>query len=111
MLVIDEDGTIHLTRGDTAKFSIFIQNGSSSGEYMIKETDTITFTVKRAITNSDFFVQKIIHGSNMLTLNPEDTKNMQYGKYLYDVQLENEEHEIYTVIPPTTFDITGEITW
>ena len=46
MFSIAEDGTIQLTRGDTARFSIGATNEITGLNYDVASDDTVTFTVK-----------------------------------------------------------------
>ena len=49
-------------------------------------------------------------GGAAIHIRPEDTKELSFGKYLYDIQLTTADGDIYTVIPPTTFEILKEVT-
>lgn len=109
MLKVDSDGTIHLTRGDTARLNIEIVNEATDDLYEVLSGDTLKLTVKRAITDSVPKIQKIITGSSMFHITPEDTKDLSFGKYVYDVELTFENGDVYTVIPPTTFELLKEV--
>ncbi len=93
MLTVDKDNTIHLTRGDTARFSI---------GPVVK--------IKKTVMQADPCVQLIVHGGEVLHIKPEDTKAMAFGKYVYDIQLTTADGDVYTIIPPTTFDLLKEVT-
>lgn len=62
MLYVLDDGTIQLTRGNTARLSA-------------------------------------------------DTHALEFGKYVYDVQIITEASDVYTVIGPCTFEILKEVTY
>lgn len=47
MLYIKDDGTIRLTRGDTARLTIPIINSASNDEYVMQSGDVLFFTVKK----------------------------------------------------------------
>lgn len=111
MLYIEADKTIRLTRGDTAYLTVALSNNQSSTSYTMDENDILTFSVKRKPkTDVDCLVQKVIKGSNTFHIQPEDTKNLPFGKYKYDVQLTTVSGDVYTVIEPTTFEVMEEVT-
>lgn len=111
MLSVQSDGTIRLTRGDTARISVYINNDINDTEYNISETDILTFTVKKSVSDKTPYISKTITGSNLFHIKPEDTTNLQFGNYKYDVQLTTESGDVYTVIGPNTFEIMKEVTW
>lgn len=111
MLYIDNDNTIHLTRGDTARISVPITNEQTGTDYELTDKDTLILTIKKRETDSTSLLQKIINGSSTFYIQPIDTKDLAFGKYVYDVQLTTEAGDVYTVIVPTTFEILKEVTW
>lgn len=111
MLYVLSDGTVQLTRGDTARLSVNITNETSQKEYVMDETDTLIFTVKRTVKDADAMLQKKVVGSPCFHIEPSDTSSIPFGKYKYDVQLNKENGDVYTVIEPTTFEILPEVTY
>ena len=109
MLYID-DKTIKLTRGDTARLTVPIINLANNGEYTMESGDILYFTVKKTAKDSDFLFQKSVTGSNSIHIKPEDTADLSFGKYKYDVQLTTATGDVYTVIEPSTFEVMEEIT-
>ena len=111
MLTVDEDNTIHLTRGDTARLLIDrAMNAVTGKEYVFTEEDEVALTVKKTVMDTSPAVQIHVPGGEVLHIKPEDTKALAFGLYVYDVQLTTAEKDIYTVIPPTTFEILKEVT-
>lgn len=47
MLYIKDDGTIRLTRGDTARLTVPITNLVDQSEYAMQADDTLYLTVKK----------------------------------------------------------------
>lgn len=111
MLYVDSDGSIRLTRGDTARLVVYIFNESAGGDYEIKENDTLTFSVKKKTRDPTALVKKQITGSNVFYIRPIDTSGLSFGRYQYDVQLTTSSGDVYTVITPTTFELLPEVTW
>ena len=111
MLIVDKDNTIHLTRGDTARFSIGrIVNTVTNTNYTPTAEDTVTMTVKKTVLDAAPCVQLIVPGGEALHIKPEDTKALAFGKYVYDVQLTTVDGDVYTIIPPTPFELLKEVT-
>lgn len=111
MLCINADGSIQLTRGDTARLSVTIENELTNGNYEVAAGDTMRLTVKKKVDDNTPLFQKVITGSNQFYIEPKDTSNIDFGKYLYDVELTTAAGDVYTVIVPTTFEILKEITY
>lgn len=103
-----EGTTIKLTRGDTAYLHIPLT--TSEGEYEMSSTDTLTFSVKKSIRESDYILQKTVTGSNVFHIEPSDTAELAFTKYVYDVQLDTNNGDVFTVITPSTFEVLTEVT-
>ena len=111
VLTVDKDNTIHLTRGDTARFSIGqIVNTITNTNYTPTEEDTVTMTIKKTVLQADPCLQLIVPGGEVLHIKPEDTKAMAFGKYVYDIQITMADGDVYTIVPPATFDLLKEVT-
>lgn len=110
MLHIKDDGTIRLTRGDTARLTIPIINSASNSEYTMQSGDVLFFTVKKSAKDTNYLFQKKIIGANLIHIKPEDTDNLSFGKYKYDAQLTTASGDVYTIIEPSVFEIMEEIT-
>ena len=110
MFTVYDDGSIELTRGDTAYLSVPIQNEVTGEAYDVGPEDTLTLTVKKSVKDAAVGFQKIIQGGNTFHIKPEDTRALDFGKYKYDVQLDTADGDVYTVIGPQTFEILSEVT-
>lgn len=111
MLYVERDGTIRLTRGDTARITVSIMNDLSGAAYEFCEADTLILTVKRSVRETEALIQKSISGGNVFHLAPKDTSGLTFGKYRYDVELRTAAGDVYTVIPPTIFEVMAEVTY
>lgn len=111
MLYIGNDNSIKLTRGDTAYISVPITNDLTGNAYNLAETDKLTLTVKKRATDTEALFKKTAIGSNDFHILPSDTSDLAFGKYLYDVQLETPNGDVYTVIVPSDFEVLKEVTW
>lgn len=101
--------TIRLTRGDTAYLTIPITSDTDE-PYEMKDTDTLTLSVKRRIADTEYCFQKVSTGNNIFHIEPNDTKHLKFGSYKYDIQLENMDGDVYTVVPVSDFEILQEVT-
>lgn len=111
MLKIDENGVIHLTRGDTARISVQITNDQNGNEYEVSSDDALTLTVRVNARSSDILLQKVVTGTSDFYIAPEDTQNLSFREYVYDIQLTTAAGDVYTIITPRTFEITEEVTY
>lgn len=86
--------TITLTRGDTFEAEITIKAGSET--YTPSSSDSIRFAVKHNTLTADrteytdsepLLVKNIPISTMRLTLLPDDTKELGFGNYAYDIQI------------------------
>ena len=101
--------TISLTRGDT--FTAFITiTDADDNPYTPVEGDIIRFAMKNDYTDgSPLLVKNIPIDTMILTLEPEDTKALSFGKYVYDIELTKSTGEVDTFIAKATLKITEEV--
>ena len=110
MLTVGSDGSIKLTRGDTARLNVNITNDADGNEYVMQEGDVLVMTVKKSISDEKPSFQKTLNGTNTFHIKPIDTAQLDFGSYKYDVQLTTAGGDVYTIIEPTTFRISEEVT-
>ena len=101
--------TISITRGDTGIFSLNIKN--ASGQDYDFSSDTVLLTVKKDTFTTDKVFQKTVTYGENITIAPSDTANLNYGEYVYDVQLTTAGGIVDTVIPPSKFIVREEVTF
>lgn len=101
--------SISLTRGDTCAINVEIHK--TNGElYIPNEGDTIRFALKEDVEESTPLILKDIPTDTMmLKIDPEDTKPLAFGVYVYDIELTTESGEVYTFITRSRFKITEEV--
>lgn len=101
---------IQLTRGDTARLNVEITNTLNNNIYQLNEDDELILTVKKNTTRKESLIQKkSVSGGFYFA--PEDTAELSYGKYVYDVQLTTHSGDVYTVIEPSIFEVMPEVTF
>lgn len=101
--------TITLTRGDT--FVAIITITDSDGEpYVPVVGDSIRFAMKSTYSDAEpLLVKEIPIDTMKLTLEPEDTTNLKFGQYVYDIQLTKATGEVDTFITMAKIKITEEV--
>lgn len=108
--------TITLTRGDTFIAQVTIKK---NGEiYTPQNGEEIRFALKRNSMNSSktayidkqpLIYKNIPIDTMLLKLNPEDTKDLLFGTYVYDIQITFIDGSVDTFITNATFRITPEV--
>ena len=87
--VNDRTNGISLTRGDTFKAKVTITD-SEGAPYQPNEGDKIRFAMKKDYDD-------------------EDTKSLEFGKYVYDVELTKVNGDVDTFITKARIDLTEEV--
>lgn len=106
MLKIKANGDVELTRGDTAHFDVIITQPDGTA-YEFAAGDSLKLTVKKDV-NGDVLIQKAVENTE-IDLAPEDTKDLEFGAYVYDVELTTASGDVYTVVPCSRFTIGKEV--
>ena len=90
------DGTkITMTRGDTVKIAFPM---TIDGEpYELQPGDVVRFAVNTPDHEAEPLISKVLDGYE-LTLEPEDTKDLEFATYNYDVQITFSGGEVATYI-------------
>ena len=103
---------LSVTRGDTPTMRVTVLQGADGTEYSLANGDELTFTVKKSTrVDSPVLVQKVMTASTgpVFRLTEDDT-SLDYGAYVYDVQLRTAGGDVYTVMKPDRLAITAEVT-
>lgn len=79
-------------------------------EYIPTSTDKIYFRLKKSVTAKDILIEKEIpYDTRILQLNEEDTEDLKFGTYCYEIELVTEANYHFTVIANTEFEISQEL--
>lgn len=105
-----EDNDIYLTRGDTAYIGLNLTD-SNGEEFNGTMEDTVILSVKKEINEEKVYAFQVSvpFGVDIKIL-PEHTKNLEYGRYYYDIQINMANGDIFTVVEKAVFNITQEVT-
>lgn len=111
-----EGNSITLTRGDTLRLQVGIKVDEEP--YTPVPGDSVRFALKHNVLNQDkseyidqepLVLKSIPIDTMILTLVPEDTKNLGFGKYVYDVQITFADGRVDTFITKAPFKLTEEV--
>lgn len=101
--------SISLTRGDTFYCKLQIQQLDDI-PYEPQPGDVIRFAVKRQIADAEPVILKYIPIETMvLKIEPEETKHLPFGNYVYDMELTKANGDVDTFITESSFTITKEV--
>ena len=92
---------ISLTRGDSLVLGITITKGDI--EYTPVQGDVVRFALKHVIADDE---PLIIKNADIST---NDTKELAFGTYVYDIQLTTHDGFVDTFIGPAKFNLTEEV--
>ena len=118
MFCMNKVNNFYLSRGDTFKFPIVINNSPTKLEfdkYELSENDIIYGAILEPNQSfEDALIRKVItstsdkdsEGNLLFILNPEDTEYLLTRKYYITLKLKHN-NEITTILPMKEFWITG----
>lgn len=101
--------TITMTRGDTLVALVTITQANGY-PYTPVEGDKVRFAMKTNYTDrKPLLVIDIPINTMELVIKPEDTADLNFGKYVYDIQLTRANGIVDTFITKATIRITEEV--
>lgn len=106
------------TRGDTQLLKKFRLTDKNGNILNLTELDQLYFTLKKDAYSEGFIFQKKKNGGIILkedgyyhiTIESDDTNDLDYGNYDYDIELKSTLYGVKTLIKGT-ITLTEEITW
>ena len=101
---------ITLTRGDTLELKVTMWNKTTKEEYIPEEGDVIRFAMKKEYTDPEPLLRvNIPTDTQKLHLNPSDTKNLEVGPYVFDIEITYASGDVDTFINKGTLILTEEV--
>lgn len=91
-----------MVRGNTGTFSV---RPKINGEYVLKDGDTLYFTVRKtkATVNEPFVFQipvtQFEDGKADIVIEPSRTQNLEIGNYIYDLVMVRSDGTVDSLIP------------
>ena len=107
---IDSKNNIVMTRGDTEYILV------SCPQSPFTEGDCITFTMRRTLRSKEKMMEKQVtvfteEGKALVHILPADTEKLEFGRYVYDMQLTRADGTVKTIITPAVFHIAEEVSY
>lgn len=111
-----DDNKITLTRGDT--FYAMVEMTRDDEPYTPVEGDVLRFYLKRAEMNRSgteykdpepLITVNIPIATCLLKLESEDTKDLKFGEYVYDIELTFANGDVDTFINNCEFELVPEV--
>ena len=101
--------TITMTRGDTLVVEVGILNPDGT-PYVPAQADVVRFALKKDYSDETPILRKVLDNSDLkLTLQPSDTKELDFGNYVYDVELTKADGSVDTFICKARFVLSEEV--
>lgn len=104
---------INMVRGDSESITVSLQK--DNGVVPFNQGDTVYFTVKQSSSTEEKILQKVItefdEGNCIIEIAPNDTKDLEFISYVYDIQLTDYNGKVTTIIPCSKFAISEEVTY
>lgn len=107
-------------RGDSFLLDKFRPVDKAGNVVELQDTDKLYFTVKADSYSSNILFQKRLNegielqedGYYHITIEPSDTNGLDYGSYVYDIQLKRTDPKDYVkTLINGTITLTEEVTW
>ena len=108
--------TIKLTRGDT--LVVIVSMTRAGRAYVPDENDVIRFALKRAAMKPDrvayvddepLVTKTIPNDTLQLKLEPNDTKDLAFGRYVYDIEITMGDGSVDTFINNAELHLLPEV--
>lgn len=111
MISIDSKYNITMTRGDTFARTLTLTKDGET--YTPDEDDVIRFAMAKVYKGKDDYeliLSKVIDNETLLwQIDAEDTAELDYGKYKYDLQITYADGTVETFADKKTITLTEEV--
>ena len=108
MFTIDASYNIAITRGDTATLEITF-DGDAPGE-----EDSVVASVKKSVHRTDEILSRTLErqqdGTYLMTLASEDTADLAFGTYYWDLRVLYADGQVTTPFSPAKFAVCEVVT-
>lgn len=104
--------SIEIVRGTTNTIQVNVVDANNVA-YTVVAGEKIIFGLKKKATDTEFILVREAAfstvGVYLATLAPEDTADLECGRYVYDVALQSGKN-FYNIIEPSPFSIVPSVT-
>ena len=108
MLIVDQQKNIKLSRGDYAEICFNLSNPNGE-EYILNSGDKVEFAVKASVSDETAVINKLLTNDGesfvVAVLEKEDTENLVFGKYYYDIRVIQADGRINTPMLKADFEL------
>ena len=116
MFVVRNNKDLWVTRGDDAYLDLEIRQQIFPYEiYNLNEGDSVLLTVRRSkdldVDDSNPILIQLPLVDGKFHIVPENTESLDFGNYIYDIQLTFADGIVNTIIGPNVFRILPEVTY
>lgn len=103
---------IFMTRGDTVSLKIDVVD-LNGDPYYLQDGDDAIFRVKRSACDKNMLIEKELEvddeGILYLLIEPEDTENLKFGIYTYEVEIITADDGHFTIIDSGVLELGKEL--
>lgn len=99
---------LSMTRGDTESLTVSVKDRP------FVAGDTVYFTVRPKVCAPivlQKFATQFEDGKAEFAIEPSDTEGLPFGSYVYDIQWTQSDGTVITIVKPSIFAITEEVTY
>ena len=97
---------VKMTRGDTLILNLSMSKNGAV--FTPADGDVITFTLKKTANDANALLTKTADGTR-IKIDPEDTKPLTFGSYVYDIAITYANGDVDTFIPLSRLTLTEEV--
>ena len=105
---------ISMIRGDTESITVAVEDAVGVAIPLVAG-DKVYFTVKESTDTDVKILQKLIEvfdaGKAVIPILPADTKTLEADSHVYDIQIIWADGRVKTVVPPSQFNLGGDVTY
>lgn len=104
-----QNNKITMTRGDTCRIKLSLTD-SSGNEFVPGDGDVIRFAAKRRYSDTEPSILITVPNDTLiLEIKPEDTKHLEFGTYVYDLQITFADGTIDTFVSKSMLRLEEEV--
>lgn len=106
---------LSIIRGTTNVFNLTIIDDSGEA-HTLQDSENIIFGVKENPESTDYDLKKVItvadaqEDNYTIELSPEDTQELPFGRYYFDIGLQTADGDYYMVVPFSPFIVEKAVT-
>ena len=101
------NNSVTLVRGDSGTLKVDIAY-SDGKQYVLQDGDVLKFTMRKKVESEEIVLQKTLE-EDILHIVPNDTVNLEFGVYVYDIVLLMYTGDVFTIITTSNFKISQEV--